>query len=411
MLLVLSGLFAMQSCTNEDKITPEVKQAWTQPVLATSPTVRTDGTVLFTGTTVDLIWTSEGSGTQKWHVYFGTTDPPPSLQENVAQESLTVTVEDGQTYFWKVGIADSEGIVTTSEVSSFTAISGTNPEINLSLTTTTDVLSAVGIDLTADEVVDLRMLILDKSDMSVVETVDNGYANEDFADFGTLDDGEYLIGVDIFSTLNFGDLNTPINLSFALQFDQLGILNTTLDFPDVMTNANPCNLYRTYLAIVKKVGAAYTITKDVSYMIPSILTWKGTDAGSPSQVTTTASCAGKTMTGLGFGWMLDYWGEIITSGGTLTYTNTATTITIPLQKYCKTTYLGAPQPEYYIQGTGTIDNSGAFPVWTIRYDFKQGSTWIAAVSGWPTPYFDAVITTNPAKGTDTFVMHVDKAKR
>lgn len=44
--------------------------------------------------------------------------------------------------------------------------------------------------------------------------------------------------------------------------------------------------------------------------------------------------------------MLEYWGEIITSGGSLTYTTTATTITIPLQKYCKTTYNGAAQPRY-----------------------------------------------------------------
>ena len=72
-------------------------------------------------------------------------------------------------------------------------------------------------------------------------------------------------------------------------------------------------------------------------------------------------------------------------------------IRTPLQKYCKTTYNGAAQPEYSISGTGTIDNSGAFPVWTIQYDLIQsGKSILTAANGVPDGYLEAVITTNPA---------------
>jgi hypothetical protein len=399
MLFVLSGLFTIQSCIKEDSSTFTAKQAFTQPV-ASSPVVRSDGTVLFTGSTVDLTWVSENKSGDavKWDVYFGTDAAPVLYKSGLTKQTLSVPVVDGQTYFWKVVIIDANGVKTSSQIFSFIAVNGTNPNILVDLTCQTDVLTAVGLNLTPDKTVDLRLLILKKSDMSVVATIDDGAAAESYDGFGLLPDGEYVIGVDIFSTINAGDFNAPISLSLALNFDQLGMINQKLDFPKVMTNASPCNLYRTYLSTVKKVGSKYTITKAISYLKPAVLTWKGTDADYPSEVTMTESCAGKTMTGVGFGWMLDWWGEIIVSGGTLNYTVSGNTITIPLQKYCKTTYKGAVQPEYSIQGTGTIDNSGTYPVYTIHYDFIQSGSSIAKVSmdyGWPTNYFEAKITTDP----------------
>lgn len=51
-----------------------------------------------------------------------------------------------------------------------------------------------------------------------------------------------------------------------------------------------------------------------------------------------------------------------------------------------------------ISGTGTIDNSGAFPVWTIQYDLIQsGKSILTAANGVPAGYLEAVITTNPDK--------------
>lgn len=404
MLPIIMALFAIQSCKQESNVTPTVENAFTQPV-ATSPVVRADGTARFTGSTVTLAWSSEAAGgdAQSWDVYFGTNSTPPLYQSGVKQTSLTVPVEDGKTYYWRVVVKDARGIITDSyfpgyQNFSFTAVNGLNPKMDVNMTTTTNVATAIGMDLAPDDVVDLRLLVIKKSDMSVVDIIDNGASSESYGGFGDLADGEYLLATDIFSTKNFGDFNAPVSLSLSLNFQQLGIIDTTLNFANVMTNEYPCPLYRTYLAKVVKAGPAYTISSNVSYMAPPVLTWLGDDATYPSQITTTESCDAKTMTGLGFGWMLDWWGEIIQTGGTLTYTISGNTITIPLQPYCTTTYKGAVQPAYSIQGSGTIDNSGQYPVYHIQYDFIQSGASIGEISnqyGWPTTYFEATITTNP----------------
>lgn len=404
MLPIIMALFAIQSCRQEDNTTYTVEHAFTQPV-ATSPVVRPDGTTRFTGSTVTLAWSSVAAGgdAQSWDVYFGTSSTPPLYKSGVTQPSITVPVEDGKTYYWRVVIKDARGIITDSYFPgytnfSFTAVNGLNPKMDVQMTTTTNVATAIGMDLSPDNVVDLRLLVIKKSDMSIVNVIDDGVSSESFGGFGTLADGEYLLATDIFSTKNFGDFNAPVSLSLSLNFKQLGVIDTTLNYANVMTNQYPCSLYRTYLATVKKAGPVYTISSSVSYLTPPVITWYGDDATYPSEVTTTENCDGKTMTGLGFGWMLDWWGEIIKSGGTLSYTISGNTITIPLQKYCVTTYKGAVQPEYSIQGSGTIDNSGAFPVYHIQYDFIQSGLSIGAISnqyGWPTKYFEATITSNP----------------
>jgi len=391
-LLLIFSIFSVFSCT-EDSSTVNIYGAFTTPTII-SPAVRADGTVLFTGTTVNLTWASVSANgdPQNWNVYFGPGKAPALYKSGVTTQTLAVPVLDGQTYYWKVEILDGRKVKTTSAVNSFTAVNGTNPKMAVALVTTTDVKTSIGVDLPPDDVVDLRLLVYKKSDMSVVKTIDAGKSKEAFADFATLADGEYVLGVDIKSTINAGTINAPVNLSLLLQFSQLGMIDLKLDYPNVMTNANPCSLYVTYLANVKKAGAVYTIAKAVSYKTPAVISWKGKDDAYPSQVTTTASCSSTTMTGLGFGWMKNYWEEIIVSGGTLTYTVSGSTMTIPMQKYCKTTWNGAPQPEYSIDGTGTLGTNG---IWTIKYVFYQGGkSIITPGNGIPAGYLQADITPN-----------------
>jgi len=139
-------------------------------MVMTSPAKAADGTILFTGTTVDLVWTAEtGGNANNWNVYFGTGKSPAQYKTGVTTQSISVPVLDGQTYYWKVEAVDAHGIKTTSSVSSFTAVNGTNPEMKMALISTTDVATSIGPDLPADDVVDLRLLIIKKSDMSIVK--------------------------------------------------------------------------------------------------------------------------------------------------------------------------------------------------------------------------------------------------
>lgn len=409
LIVSLLAIITTQSCKKEDQPTPVVYKAFTVPVLSTSPATKADGTVFVTGSTVDLMWVSEtGGNADNWTVYVSSDAGDDTTYKGVTTQSFALPVEDGVHYTWHVEALDRNGVNTTSPEQSFTAVKGTNPEINIALTATTDVASAIGLDLSADEVIDLRILIVKSSDKKLITAVDVGYANEEYHAFDTLPDGEYLIGVDMISTINAGDFNEPITVSLSLQFDQLGLIDTKLDYPDVMTNENPCTIYRTYLATVTKVGAKYTITKTVSNWVspdadPSVMAgvWSGFDADPsyPSEVVSAMVDDVLEFTGVGRAWMFNDWGEVITAEYpfTMEFNYCANTVIIPKQKVMSTTWKGDVQPDYYIFGEGTFDLSGEFPVMSIQYDFDQPGGGGTIARYFEIPYFTLEISLAPGK--------------
>lgn len=389
-LLMSISLFTIESCKKEDSTTNTVNQAFTQPVIV-APELNADGTFIFSGSTVELKWNSENSSGDpvKWDVFFGTGKSPALFQSGVTTNSISVPVIDGQTYYWKVQISDAHGVITASTVNSFTAVDGKNPKITVDLSCTTDILAAVGLDLKPDEVVDLRLRVINKSDMKVVTTVNAGKSTESYSGLGALADGEYLFAVDIYSTINAGDFNVPVNLDLAIKFTQKGIINQTLEFPKVMTNQFACSSYRVYLAKVVKTGATYKIEKSVNY--PSSVYsgfWSGVEMDFyPDKITSTPyesqvklfqGCT-LMIQNLGLGWMNDFWGEDVKAGGSaeITINPVAGTINIPDQYYMTTIYKGQTQPVYNIVGSGTIDLTGQHPSMTISYDLVQNGTSLA----------------------------------
>src|SRR5665647_1161191 len=130
-LLLIFGLFSVITCT-KDNTTFTTYGAFTQPA-ASSPIVREDGTVLFTGSTVNLSWASENKNNDavSWNVYFGSGKSPAMYKSGLTTQTLAVPVLDGQTYYWKVEIADVRGVKTTSEVFKFIAINGLNPKLSV----------------------------------------------------------------------------------------------------------------------------------------------------------------------------------------------------------------------------------------------------------------------------------------
>lgn len=406
-LLVVSGLFATQSCKKEDPTTFVVKQAFTTPV-ATSPEVAGDGTVFFTGSTVDLTWASENSGGDpvKWNVYFGTGKAPALFAENHTTNSISVPVLDGVTYYWRVEIVDSRGLKTSSETFSFIPVNGLNPKLSADMSWTTNVKTAVGLDLKPEAAVDLRLLIVNKSDNSIYKVVNGKTATESYTGFDTIPDGEYLVAVDVNKTIDAGQFTKTITIDLNLAFNQLGIINENFEYPQGLTNANVCSIYRTILATVVKAGPEYTITRtpsdwsDPAVTDPALLegTWQGYDADPsyPSQVVSAITGGQLLFDGIGVQWMENDWGEVIVTHPAIkmNFNYCANKITIPLQKIMTTTWKGDPQPAYSIQGSGTFDLSGAYPVLHIQYDFVQGGTTIAKYLG--LPYFELELTLDPA---------------
>lgn len=402
--------FVMQSC-KEDEPVPQEKQAFTYPTIV-SPVVKDDGTVgikaLSPTDSITLEWASENSegDAVSWDVYFGTGKQPALYKSGLTVNKINVPVLDGETYYWKVKIADSRGIITTSPIWSFIPIDSTSQKMKVSMTCTTDVNNVIGVDMAADEIVDLRMFIISKSTMSDVAVIDNGFSSESFA-FATLADGEYIVAVDLLSSINFGSIDKPIDLSLNLNFFQLGIINQDIDFSKVIDNKHDCATYRTFLVTVKKEGAVYTINKDLQYWVdPAVIdyptalvgSWKGWDADPSyvSQVSSVVTSGELLFTGIGRDWMYNDWGEVIINEYpiSMNFNFCDGTVTIPQQTIMNTTYLGKPQPEYAIEGIGTIDISGTYPKMTIHYDFVQAGTGIAHYFG--LPYFTLELTLDPA---------------
>jgi hypothetical protein len=84
-----------------------------------------------------------------------------------------------------------------------------------------------------------------------------------------------------------------------------------------------------------------------------------------------------TITGLGVGWMTDFWGEVITQMRdvdmeVVVVNDYLIEITIPSQQYLNTTYGGAPQDVYLIEGTGTLDKCQKKI--TIEYSLTNNDT-------------------------------------
>jgi heme/copper-type cytochrome/quinol oxidase subunit 2 len=132
--------------------------------------------------------------------------------------------------------------------------------------------------------------------------------------------------------------------------------------------------------------------------------WSGTDgAGTgaqlfPSQVVTSApSGTSIKVTGLNYGWMVEYWGETITAGGTINMTvNANGTTTIPDQ-YCFTTDYNGDPYIYWVKGTGIWGNCGPKPTLTLKYQVYYKSDNYTMPSA--TTFFNATLTLG-AKGLE-----------
>ena len=114
-LLVLSGLFAMQSCKKDQSPTPTLFKAAVPAVL----TPANSGVVPFTGSgqTISLTWGGDATS-GSWDVYFGTTSSPSKVA-TVSTNAYTATVTAGGTYYWQVVTVDANNVKSTSEVWSF----------------------------------------------------------------------------------------------------------------------------------------------------------------------------------------------------------------------------------------------------------------------------------------------------
>lgn len=123
------------------------------------------------------------------------------------------------------------------------------------------------------------------------------------------------------------------------------------------------------------------IDNDCPYTLDELAaaTWTGTDNASgsqgpnDSQIEMAYDGTTFTMEGIGYGWLTGgYWDEVVVDSYPVVvdFNTTTSTFTIDLQDLCTTTWVGAPQNPYSVQGSGSYDScSGTM---TVSYDIIQG---------------------------------------
>ena len=116
---VLAGLLALQSCTKYGSNPPTEHFAFTTPEVVAPAN---ESIVHATGTSVDLSWssTNQSNDAVKADVYFGTANNPPLFKADHNALTLTVDVELGATYYWRIVMKDANGITTPGDTWSFT---------------------------------------------------------------------------------------------------------------------------------------------------------------------------------------------------------------------------------------------------------------------------------------------------
>lgn len=112
-LLVLSGLFTMQSCTKDDATPPVVFSA----AVPANPIPAVDEVVTLAGTSYELKW--EGTASTTWDVYVGTTVKPALAKAGVTGNTYTYTTPVGGQYYWYVVTKDANNVVSTSPTWTF----------------------------------------------------------------------------------------------------------------------------------------------------------------------------------------------------------------------------------------------------------------------------------------------------
>jgi hypothetical protein len=135
--------------------------------------------------------------------------------------------------------------------------------------------------------------------------------------------------------------------------------------------------------------------------------WSGDDAGYESVIETVKSGSLLKATGMGVGFIEDFWAEEVISEAQFTLTvNDDGTVVIARQIVFTTVYEG-DEYEYEILGAGTWDNCGSTPILKIKYDIYYpgdvkglAATYAQYLDN--IPYLTADISLGePTKGTIT----------
>jgi hypothetical protein len=247
----------------------------------------------------------------------------------------------------------------------------------------------MGEEISPTDFADMVLNISTTPDLTGVVDAADGSGFETYVLSGDEPDGDYYLIASFYAANE--EIMRELNLMLA--FNQPGVITDDMyEYPSAISNASICDNNFYVMTKITKSGTTYTFeNQSINNLAESNVSYSGTDAGYPSEVSTGVDCDGMTIAGLNAGWMLDFWGEIVIDAGIVYYTvDAAGVVTIENQFLYTTTYTGAVQPDYYIEGTGTYD--AATGEITLQYSLIQGDWYLNEDYGDENGYFNAVLT-------------------
>lgn len=308
-------------------------------------------------------------------------------------------IEEEETLKIQIGDQTTANAALTPATIDFIIKNLTTDDLSLSLSwaASSPTTDDTGTPIDPTVLADLRLLITDSPYTTILDGAD-GASFETYTLSGSMDDGEYLVVADFYAAMDF-----PVrDLDLTLDYEQLGVIDpATMNFANAINTSATCAANYFVMAKIIKAGTTYTIEEVGAKSEYPVQTWYGIDTEFeyPSEVKTQLGCD-VLISGLGFGWMLDFWGEEVIGENwpVMIIDEAAGTVEIPFQPYITTLYDGAEYP-YSIEGSGTIDNSGEYPVMTITYILDQEgfnpSEWCFENGYMANPDFTATITADP----------------
>ena len=322
-----------------------------------------------------------------------------------------VIYEATETFKIQIGDERTANATMTPVTQDYTINNFGDTDIALEMSWTPEAFDQYGNQIDYTDIADMILYVYDPNDV-LIATVDGG-AYEGFVLSGDSIDGTYTIKAGFYSAMQF---DVAVEMNLALDYEQPGVFTDAQDFTGLITTATGalCDL-DIFLAEIEKAGATYTLTEN-AYLIfvLDINDFVGTYAGDDGSIgagfdwqfpnpVTVALPGDLTIDGLNYDWMLNIWGETVTTSTPVVMTmSTDGTLAIADQYYMTTDYGGSPYDYDIRDVSGTWSSCDPaslhieYDMYNTTDDYSLGQ-WLLDNGYSYTNYFIADITLG-AKG-------------
>jgi len=332
--------------------------------------------------------------------------------------------EETETFTIQVGDERTANAAITPVTQEFSMLNYTEDDLKVGLSwlSPDDIYDVNGEVYDATDLANMILTVYDiTGDSVLIEADGDGLKELILSD--TIADGNYRVYTSFKEAIDLGDQG-GVDLDLSVSAYQIGIQDGSIGFEAALNTSSNIN-NTLHLTIINKAGNVWTMTEFEGFLASDLdfasAIWSDglgdgwmPDFMLPNQVVLAGTSGSYTIDGLNFGWMVNVWGETVTTSTpvNITFADDGT-LEILDQYYMTTDYAGDPY-DYNISGTGTWNIKMTPIALEIHYEMDQDgfllSEWGVANEYSDYPYFIADIIQSSSK--KSIVVHnINKIKR